>query len=143
VFEWARTNALEYAKKKDNDVTVYVVNGELFAFSGLGRTNWLWPDENGEKVRHSHLAYAGIDLRYRGLPDGPQKQRYSWLILDDIVGSASKRADRKRLLSLYVHVENARAIALYRAYGFEDLPYQIIRDEQTGAPKYQGMILSF
>jgi ribosomal protein S18 acetylase RimI-like enzyme len=78
---------------------------------------------------------------FLGPAAGPPEERYASKILDDLIAKAFQARNERPLLVLYVHVNNARAIAFYQRsyFGFVELhkPYT---DPNTGW-QYKRMVL--
>jgi ribosomal protein S18 acetylase RimI-like enzyme len=67
-------------------------------------------------------------------------EKYSTVILRDIMTKASKRCGPEKVVGLYVHPENGKAAKLYENSGFEKLNY--IKYESPRFHKtYHGMVL--
>jgi hypothetical protein len=73
-----------------------------------------------------------VEKQFWGQPPGPREQRYSALILDDLISEATKRmSSDSGLLILYVNEKNSRAIRLYERAGFVPLQ-KPFKDKNTG-----------
>ena len=73
-----------------------------------------------------------IQERFRRcLPGVPKDQRYSSLILDDLIDEACEWVEEKPYLCLFVHPDNIGAIHLYERHNFARLQKPYV-DPETG-----------
>lgn len=143
VFAWIKGDgAPKLNAQKDSEVIVYAEGDELIGFSGIGPYKVNWPEPDSDRVKHLHVIAVGLDQRYRRLPEGPREQRYSWRILESIAASVASKPKFPRIVTLFVHPLNARAIKLYCDYGFRFLPHQVYVDPETRT-EYPMMVYSF
>lgn len=118
-----------YASKQDG----------LVGFGSLGPTNWKYPEPDSPPVKHLHIPWVGLRHDLQGRPTGVARDlRYSYQIMGDLIAEAANYTQYPRLLSLYVHHKNQRAIAFYQHLGFVFVPHQI-----TDSGQYRGMIAKF
>lgn len=107
-----RSGALKSMADRGNRVWLYFdPNDALVGFGSLGTTRW--PKFN-EPV--SLIPQVAIQSRFQGQPTGEGEIRYSHQIMDDLIGKASE--DPPDILVFTVDPMNARAVALYRRFGF-------------------------
>lgn len=112
----------------------------LVGYAALSESKWPYPEEISERVRHLHVLWCGIRKQVQGHPkDVPQDERYSYQIMKGLQAEVEKR-NLPRVLSLYVDVENKRAIHFYENYGFQWVPHKIW--EENGR-YFKGMALKF
>lgn len=108
--------ALQSKVKHGTRVWLYFdPEGALVGFGSLGLTQW---PEFPKKV--SIIPQLAIQQTFRGQPTGEDEVKYSHQILDDLIGLA-KTQDTDWLV-LTVDPTNARAIALYKSFGFLEFP---------------------
>jgi ribosomal protein S18 acetylase RimI-like enzyme len=125
---------------QDNKVWLYVDgDGNLVGFGSLGDSVQRWPGPKDPALPVSIIPWLAVDRRFWGQPVGPPEQRYSALILCDLIAEARHKQDERPLLILFVHVDNVAAIKLYERAGFKELhkPYT---DKTTGW-RYKRMVL--
>jgi ribosomal protein S18 acetylase RimI-like enzyme len=104
----------------------------LVGFGSIGTTRWSVPDEAGPKRKVSIIPWVAIAEAFRGRPAGvPRDQRYSSLILDDLISEAASLMNCEPYLCLCVHPDNAAAIRLYERHEFARLS-KPFHDKQSG-----------
>ena len=93
-------------------------------------------------MREGIIPWIGINKEFWGRPkDVPVAERYSSLILDDLIEEAASHSERSPFVALCVHRRNAGAIKLYERFGFATMikPYT---DKESGRT-YNRMLLDF
>jgi len=138
VADWIkrRNGALRQVSRGRCLVWLYFTDeDDLVGYGSLGPHDWVWPDLNSPPRTTHHIPYMGVDARYQREPsDEPPEWRYSSQIIRHLLGQAIREADenpsRERILGLYVHPANTRAIRFYERVGFQ--PYEKrFRDPHT------------
>lgn len=131
---------VERAKDPTLEVWLYATEDDgLVGFASLGKALWRWPDASGRPVPLSHIPELGVHSRFWGQPSEPGSKKFADQILDDLIFEALRHSDRRRLLSLYVHPDNRRAVRLYEGRGFERF-FRTWADPETGVT-YLSMLL--
>jgi hypothetical protein len=117
-----QSGALPSIAKHGNQVWLYRnADGELLGFGSLGTTRRSWFPGSVGKELLSIIPQIGIATRFQGEPrGGPKDEKYSRLLLGDLIGEAT--AGGTRLLVLDVHELNWPAIGLYEKAGFLTIP---------------------
>ena len=95
-------------------------DGTLVGFGALGQNEWRWKGKKDPFVPVTIIIWVGLQKEFQGKPEGPKEQRYSVLILNDLIKEAEKDQDKYPVLGLCVHKDNAKAINLYKWFGFAD-----------------------
>lgn len=125
----APDSALADMRDRGTAVWLYEADdGAVIGFGSLGLTSWTIPNpETGKKERTpiQIIPNFAIDSRYKRKPDGvPEEQWYSRLVFADLLTAAYERAVSQGFpywLGLLVFADNARAIELYRGFGFQEV----------------------
>jgi GNAT superfamily N-acetyltransferase len=112
---------------------------ELVGFGSLGKTKWNWPDSSDNRVAVNLIPSVGLRSRFRGQPDGPPEERYSTLIVLDLIAEARRITDVNPVLGLFLHPDNQVAMRFYKRLGFADF-HQRSKGDDPGI-QYIGMIL--
>ncbi len=114
--------------------------GAVVGFGSLDRAEQRWPTAKDPKIAASIIPWVAVERRFWGQPPGPPEERYASQILGDLVATAIQIRDERPVLVLYVHEQNARAVAFYQRAGFLELhkPYT---DSATGW-RYKRMALA-
>ena len=111
--------ALQSIQKYKNKVWLHFIeaHGEkyLVGFSSLGITRWSIPPPDGEMREVGYIPMLAIAEPVQGKAIDDGTRRYSDAIFDHLIAGA--RAAGYRELCLFVHAENARALALYKRLG--------------------------
>ncbi len=129
-------DALEHGTR----VWLYIdEDGNLVGFGSLGESVQRWPGPKDLALPVSIIPWLAVDRRFWGKPAGPPEERYSALILRDLLAEALNKQDERPLLILFVHVNNLAAIKLYERAGFRELHKQYT-DKKTGW-QYKRMVL--
>lgn len=139
--DWIRADdgALEH-QARGGDVWLYATEaGEIVGFGALGVSHWRWPTNKDRPRRVSVIAALGVDMRFQGQPPGPPEQRYAAQILRNLIAEAADVPAGERLVGLFVHPENARAIRFYERVGFQHF-FRTYTDPDTSVT-YRSMIL--
>ena len=137
VAQWIKSssgedNAVAWIEKGTQVWLYKTDDGQVVGYGSLGKSIWRWPPPNGPREVVCIIPYFGLQSRYQGEPkDGPKHERFSARIMGDLIAKA--RLQGVRLLGLFVHKENHRAIGFYRGVGFAELP--------GDAGKYVRMVL--
>lgn len=117
--------ALRSIQKYGNAVWLYFLDspydGEfLVGFSALGKSRWKIPPPDGPIREVGFIPMLAVALCFQGMPDGcPAGNRYIDEVMEHVIQQA--RGRRYREVALFVHKDNARAIALYERHGFQTL----------------------
>jgi ribosomal protein S18 acetylase RimI-like enzyme len=118
-------SALYCAEQGKCSVWLYAVTTdplELVGFASLGRTNWKLPERTPVQI----VPHFAIAKQYQGQPPGAKPaDRYASLAFTDVIREAASRwknAGAPKVLALYVHPNNVRAIRFYLAHAFVALP---------------------
>ncbi len=102
----------------------------LVGFSSLGKSEWSYPTPTGTRVTVQIIPALAV-------ASGHQGNGYMREILLDVFNEAmAKRDCVSELLGLLVHVDNTRAIDVYKSEGFEDYG----NPSNQGGELYQRMI---
>jgi ribosomal protein S18 acetylase RimI-like enzyme len=114
-------------------------DGNLVGYGSLGDSVQRWPGPKDPQIPVSIIPWLAVDRRFWGKPPGHPEQRYSTLILGDLISEARCKQDERPLLILFVHVDNVAALKLYERAGFREFhkPYT---DKKTGW-QYKRMVL--
>lgn len=139
---WIQGPVLEDMKRWETEVWLYLTSdGEIVGYGSLGRTRWQWPAETDRRQFISIIPNVGIRRVFWGKPLGDRDQRYSSLIVDDLIAEAQERqSDRLPLLGLFVHPLNEQAKRLYRRKGFRAFSKrQWVEETQAW---YESMLLT-
>lgn len=95
----------------------------LVGFASLGRSSWKLPSGKLPVQIVPNLALAA---NFQGQPVGAKPaDRYASLVFLDVIREAAgcwKNAGAPKVLALFVHPNNVRAIRFYLAHGFVALP---------------------
>ncbi len=120
----------------DNDrpcrVWLYrLADGRLVGFGALGKSRWRWTGKKDPWVPISSVTWYAVHSDFQGKPIGPKEERYSYRILEDLIGEAQVDQETHPVLALNVHKDNTRAIDLYMSIGFtEELSSRVIDGEE-------------
>ena len=91
-----------------NQVWLYAIEeGDLVGFGSLGEISQKWPRGKDPPIQASIIPMLGIDKKYWGQPPGPRENRYSTLILDDLIAEA-----HKNLLKLIVRIATSGVVSV-------------------------------
>lgn len=94
-------------------------DGTLVGFGALGRSDWRWKGKNDPKVPVTLIIWVGLCVDFQGKPENvPREQKYSTIILNDLIDEAQKEQESHPVIGLLVHKDNLRAIKLYERFGF-------------------------
>jgi ribosomal protein S18 acetylase RimI-like enzyme len=111
-------------KKRPGRVWLYNLkeetNKKLIGYGALGKGNWKWKGEDDPRIPVTLVIWCGVAKEYQGKPDGDKENRYSYRIFDDLIDIAYQERQTHPVMGLLVHVDNKRAIAFYRSFGFTD-----------------------
>lgn len=135
----------EMQKKKKNErpAGTWLYASEkhgLVGYAALAPAKWPYPDANSEGVKHLHILWFGIRRELQGEPrDAERQERYAWQMMRDLQAEVLKRGGDP-CLSLYVHVDNKRAIRFYENFGFVRVPHKVHEDN---GQKFIGMMTKF
>jgi ribosomal protein S18 acetylase RimI-like enzyme len=102
----------------------------VVGYGTLGRTRWRWPTPDSPREWVYAIPWVGIRSEYQGQPPGPQEDRYSRQIIDDLIAEATDRTDSLPILGLFVHPQNQRGQRFFRNAGFR-LSHQTYIDRFT------------
>jgi len=98
---------------------------EVVGFTSLGQTKWKF-DGSETKLPLQIIPNCAVGTKYQGQPLGvPQSERHAHKIFKGLLSEAARRwkeAAAPKLLALFVHPSNLRAIKFYKAHGFKVLP---------------------
>jgi hypothetical protein len=120
------------ALKRGVRVWLYTdADGNLLGFGSLAEATQRWPRSKDPPIPVSLIPWLALDRRFWRKPEGPPEERFSGLILRDLIAEARASQEERTLLTLYVHIDNLAAIKLYERAGFRELhkPYT---DKTTG-----------
>lgn len=96
---------------------------ELVGFASLGRSNWKLPTG---KLPVQIVPNLAVATKYQGQPPGAKApDRYASVLFTDLIREAARRWKHEgapKVLALFVHPNNVRAIRFYGAHGFAELP---------------------
>lgn len=116
--------AITLIKKGKTEAWLYKLQGgaELVGFGALTKRTI----KIGDVWHKSTLLTAfGIQKQHQGKPDGPREQRYSTLMMSDLLSKAI--AYNRPIWELLVHKNNSAAQKLYERVGFVRI--EEVRDE--------------
>ncbi len=127
VTQWIKSTTIDECATKsiaqrNTQVWLYrTADGELVGYGSLGQSKWRWPPPKGAWETISIIPSFGVQSKYQGEPkEDPPEARYASRIMSDLIGRA--HAQGNRLLGLFVHPKNARAIGFYKRIGFLAMP---------------------
>jgi GNAT superfamily N-acetyltransferase len=107
--------------------------GTLVGFGALGQSDWRWKGKSDPKVPVTLIIWVGLCVEFQGKPEGvPREQKYSTIILNDLIGEAEKDQASRPVIGLLVHKDNVRAIKLYERFGFAQ-GFEPYIDKTTGS----------
>ena len=114
----SKNSALRDIASGKNEVWLYrTTQGAVVGYGSLGKTKWRWPPPQGQWEIVSIIPFIGIKTEFQGQPHGvPSEERFASQIMGDLIGKA--RGHGTRILGLFVHRDNARAIKFYNRIGF-------------------------
>jgi len=133
---WIKGEEVRDALERQAHVLLYRVDGELAGYGCVGEMRRSWPpqDRRADKIDVSVIPALGVLPAFQGKPLGVDyTERYSYQIIQDLIAIAAEYGHK--ILVLYVHPENAKAIAFYERLGFVD--------EGPKKDKYRIMSMTF
>ena len=102
-------------------VWLYTLSGEsLLGYAALAKRDWRWKGKKDPHIPVTVIIWVGLDSAYQGKPDGPKEDRYCMKVMGDLISEALKDRSTHPVLGLLVHKDNAKAIALYKRFNFDD-----------------------
>lgn len=142
VSDWIKGPVLQDMEGWGTEVWLYLSgDGQIIGFGSLGRTRWQWPTGTDRREFISIIPNVGIRREFWGQPPGNRDERYSSLIIDDLIAEAQDRqVDRLPVLGLFVHPANEQAKRLYLRKGFR--PYSKRQWVEETRAWYDSMILT-
>lgn len=112
--------ALDAVQNGDAEVWLFEDrNGRLIGFVALG-IEFQTASVEGTPETVYNIPYFGIHSEFRGKPDGPREQRYSWRIFQGVIDEAERRGEHA-LLTLYVDPNNPAYQGFYPLFGFVEI----------------------
>jgi ribosomal protein S18 acetylase RimI-like enzyme len=122
-------DALRHGGKNNQSTFLWCRNGGNGSILGYVCIRRRYFDKNLQ-IPSLLITHLALDQRHQGQGEG------SSMLRDILSFGASGGA---KVIELFVHEENAAAIALYEKAGFEFLPGQVYVDEETG-DRYPAMV---
>lgn len=142
--QWLKVDCEPFIAEGKVRVWLYASDRDGFVgFASLSEVQWRYPTQQDQPLKHLHVPALAISRTFQGQPsDVPNDERYAVQILRDLMFEVTFSKIYPRVLSLYVHPENRRAIAFYEKMKFVPLKHRIYKDPQNGV-KYRAMVLTF
>jgi hypothetical protein len=115
---------------KPSRVWLYKIDTEIVGFGALAKSKWRWTGKNNDpSIPLSVIIWVAVQKKFWGKPEGPKEERFSALILGDLIAEAQEDAKTHPVVGLFVHKGNNRAIKFYKDAGFSDELVQPINKE--------------
>ena len=136
-----RSTALKDMQQFNTEVWLYKTEtNELVGFASLGGTWWNIGSRKDKKKYINIIPWIGLDTKFWQKPKGAEpNDRYSMLILDDIISETDSHKDREPFIGLLVHRANIPAIKLYNRADF--VPHQSPYTDKETNRVYGRMLL--
>jgi ribosomal protein S18 acetylase RimI-like enzyme len=119
-------------KVRPTSVWLYRLGDQIVGFGALSISEWRWKRKKDPRIPLTLIIWVGLHKDFQGLPkDVPREERYSSLILEDLIIESKKDEVVRPALGLVVHSDNFRAIKLYERFGFTQ-GFEPYKDKTTG-----------
>ncbi|MFO1023139.1 MAG: GNAT family N-acetyltransferase [Planctomycetales bacterium] len=109
---------LDSIQNRQTSVWLFYSDEEFVGFGSLGPTNWRMPTQKDPPIPVTIIPALAVDTKFQGRVCSTGNT-YS----HDILHFLLERAQETKVsrVVLYVHEDNAKAIALYKKFGFHAL----------------------
>ncbi|MFO1019096.1 MAG: hypothetical protein U0903_00125 [Planctomycetales bacterium] len=121
--EWIKGSAcLESMKTRGTEVWLfYNASGDLIGFGALGPGNWPLPNDDSPRQPLLLIPALAVGIQFQGIKSDFDPEK-TWAVLICLFLIEKAALKGAKLLGLFVHQSNVKAIRLYEHLGFKKFP---------------------